>query len=169
MLFRSITDGALVGAGKILQVVQSVKTDVATFSVSAGGTSTAAVSASITPSATTSKVLVIVHASVDGNTGAIQGTLFRGGSATTYVGDADGSRRRVSSGTRNVSDDNNTTAIVFQFLDSPATTSALTYDVRLGHAQSDTRTLYLNRSDFNADAAQDSRPASSITLMEVAG
>jgi hypothetical protein len=159
----------IVQPGAVLQVVQAVKTDPSSFSVATGGFSTAAISATITPTATTSKILVVVHASVDGNTGAIQGTLFRNGSATTYVGDAEGSRRRVSTSTRNVGNDNNSSHLTFDFLDSPASTSAQTYDVRLGHAQADTRTLYINRSDFNQNGAVDSRQASSITLMEIAG
>jgi hypothetical protein len=55
------------------------------------------------------------------------------------------------------------------FLDSPSSTSTLTYDVRIGHSGSTTQTVYVNRPSDDTDSARYSRGVSTITLIEVAG
>ena len=55
------------------------------------------------------------------------------------------------------------------FLDSPSSTSSLTYGISLFNGSGSSRTCLLNRDDRNDDAAYAARGISTITLMEVAG
>ena len=55
-----------------------------------------------------------------------------------------------------------------QFLHSPATTSQLTYGVRLRHSSSTTQTVYVNRGGTDTDVDEVARAASTITVMEIA-
>ena len=158
------------GAFRVLQVVQTIKTD--TFSTtSATYTDVTGLSATITPSATSSKILIVASVS-NSVSGAAPGhsCMWRvsGGNATTFVGDAASNRVRAALFTNNVvnfaqSEGLITTPIVY--LDSPATTSATTYvvQVRIGT----TGTAYLNRGGTDTDSAAWARTASSITVMEI--
>lgn len=162
------------GGGGLIQVVSTAKTDDYSISVAAGSKSTSNVTgleASITPKFSSSKILVMVdiHTSTEDN-----GTFItlRRGSTEIGIGDVAGSRQRVST----VASADGTTANNYiqihthmTFLDSPSSTSALTYGVVLSHTSSITRTIYVNRSHTNTDANSAARPISTITLMEVSG
>jgi hypothetical protein len=163
--------GATLGAGSILQVVQTVKTDTFSASVAGGGVSADAIAASITPKFASSKVLVLVQftGSVSGASG-LYAYLYKDAAVSAYRGDAAGNRvRAVGSGQGDGI--SAITALLghIAYLDSPATTSSTTYSLRLGHSQSTTQTVLLNRSSTDTDSSAWLRGASSITLMEVAG
>ena len=157
------------GFGKTLQVVQTVKTD--TFSTtSTTQTAVTGLSAAITPSSATSKVLVIAQVTVGASD--IVGLTLSGGNAGTYIGDTAGSRTRVIGAIQATSAGNGfnpANSLFLQtavFLDSPATTSAVTYQVNIG-----TRgvgTAYVNSSSTDTDLSTFHRGSSSITVMEVA-
>jgi hypothetical protein len=154
----------------VVQVVQTTKTD--TYSASVGiGASTGNVTGltpSITPESVDSKVLVIVQLSASLNPAdrAVSATLFRS-TTPIYVGDTSGSIRSVSSGVAPGSD-RAAVALSIVYLDSPATTSATQYSVRLSHTNSATATVYVNRGNDFSDNNQRHASASSITLVEVA-
>ena len=94
-------------------------------------------------------------------------TVFRGGSISSFVGTSPGSRQPVSGGCVNGDQGPDLSTATVTFLDSPATTSATTYSVRLSHNNGSTTTVFLNRSFHNNDSYYDARSASSITLMEI--
>jgi len=153
---------------KILQVVQSVKTD--TASVSGGTFADVGLSASITPSSSSSKILVQVQANIGGSVGYSMKTRLMRDSTAIHIGDAAGSRPRAttentgsySTGTPSY----NSFPLNIIFLDSPSTTSAVTYKVQ--YASYSTYTVYINRSGIDSNnTTYDARTASSITLMEV--
>jgi hypothetical protein len=160
-------DGATwqaVAGGKVAQVVSTVKTD--TFST----TSTSYVdvtgfSVSITPSSASSKVLVVANFTV-GNAGAGVDPFWQlvRTSTAIFIGDAAGSRTRGSTGGRATADAA-TASNSLIFLDSPATTSATTY--KLQAASNTATTIYVNRSQDDADQTARGRFASSITVMEI--
>ena len=158
--------GAVAGAGKILQVVSTTKTDTFSASITAG--SSAAVTGltvDIAPSSTSNKVLIQVMLSgatpVADRGGVI---LTRGGSAISgAIADAAGSRGQVTGGLSDREYDPNTSTFVY--LDSPASTSTLTYGVSL-HSVA-TRTHYVNRGQDNTDSSDRFRAVSTITVMEV--
>ena len=158
---------AWTAAGRLAQVVQTVRTDTFTESVAQGAVSGDAITASITPSSSASKVLVVAHLSV-GQSADNQTTpvLYRAGSVTTFIGDADGNRQRVTTGNPNFAF--TPMSVSFMALDSPATTSATTYSVRIGHNAAATQTIYLNRSASDTNADTTARAISTLTLMEVA-
>ena len=170
-----IVDGAVTAAkatgfGKIAQVVQAVKTD--TFTSSSGSlTDITGMSAAITPSASSSKVLVTVVMNV-GVTAADRYSVFQlvRGSTAICLGDASSSRTRGSFAHVRVDANGSANEVetkTITFLDSPSTTSATTYKMQ-GLVQTDSSPSFtVNRSGGDADAAHGFRVASSITLMEV--
>jgi hypothetical protein len=54
------------------------------------------------------------------------------------------------------------------FLDSPATTSSLTYNVQMAIRGTGSGTWFLNQSSGDSDSTETARAASTITLMEIA-
>ena len=163
--------------GKILQIVQTVKTDTFSFAASAtgntsGGVSGAAISASITPSSTSNKVLIRGVLSVSAsNNNRIAIVIYADGTEISgSTGDAAGSRSRVATGGQLT---NGFTAqhlmLGHEFLHSPSSTSSVTYSYRLVNLDSTaSRTLYLNRGAGDSDVAHHFRSTSIITLEEVA-
>jgi len=116
------------GGGKVLQVVTD---DHATRFVTSSTSYVAATGYSIviTPSATSSKIFLINSgggADSESSTRIIYGTYYRtisGGSATHIVGDAEGISQVYNEGDRNQAPLN------MSFLDSPNTTSEITYQI----------------------------------------
>lgn len=152
--------------GSVLQVVQTVKTD--PFSTTTVNTwiDITGVSATITPSSTSSKILVMcsVFGSSQSN-GFIR--LVRGSSTPLCVGDAAGVRVQASSGSFYTYGDGNITSTQpITFLDSPATTSATTYKVQ---TWINSNIVLFNQDRNNIDSQDRARGASTITLMEVSG
>lgn len=150
-IFTEYTQTAAAG-GKVLQVVQgSSTTSTATTSTSFVDTG---LSASITPSAVSSKVLVIVsHAStaLDKTTGGYANggfSLVRG--ATTIQ---DLSNNSIGMGDT-AAQIHMRTSISFSYLDSPATTSSTTYKTQM-------------RVDVGTLTAQNSSSPSQIILLEI--
>ena len=144
------------GAFRVLQTVSTTVTASTFTTTSASFTDITGLSASITPSATSSKVLVIatVNCNISNNSEIIQLRLARGGSA--IGGGADGTLFQDSPvNTR----PQNCTMI---FLDSPASTSALTYSAQTAVPGS-LWTFYLNR----AGNAANYKGISTITVMEI--
>jgi len=159
-------------AGNILQVKQTVKTDVESF-VSANTNTFVDIpgmSVSITPTFSTSKILVLFNVNLgQTSTATIHMRLMRG-STSIYQGDADSNRF----GSTQIIRHNGTPytlnlePLSGQYLDSPATTSATTYKIAGTLGVSYNGTFYLNRSGSNTDNDFVGRTASSITVMEVA-
>lgn len=152
------------GAFRVLQVVSTAKTDTFTSS-STTFVDVTGLSASITPSATSSKVLVYVQFSGCNDVG-LANFFFQvmRGSTAIAVGDTAGSRTPVS-GTINLGSAASMANRVVVYLDSPATTSATTY--KLQARNSAAGTFYVNRAQTDTDAATSARGISSITLFEV--
>ena len=151
------------GKGKIGQVVQTVKTDTFT-TTSTSLTALTGLTANITPTASNSKILVNVSiGAVDGSAAIV--VLFQLLRGTTIIGlgDASESRSRVmfksilAAGNRAQASSN-------QFLDSPSSTSQLTYSIKMACNQG---TAYINRSSGDGTGADYGRTISTITLMEI--
>ena len=160
-------------AGAILQVVQVVKTDSLASSVGATWADVPGMSASITPTSTSSKILVTVDMKGSGGQdySVIRSRLLRG-STPIYVGDAASSRPQsmgqfyIASG--GAGGGYYLAQLGGTFLDSPATTSSVTYKVQFG-ADGTSQVVFINRTQGDRDNANyDSRVAATITLMEIA-
>lgn len=156
--------------GKILQVVSTTKTD--TFSASVGGSTQTAITgltATITPSDTANKVLVIasVNAAFTTEYASAMLLLTRGGAGIS-LGDTAGSRTSITGGTVARLTNNADTALsTIHYLDTPSSTSALTYGIEIHNVAGSTRTLYVNRTAVDTDDAKLTRSTSTITVMEV--
>jgi hypothetical protein len=154
-------------AGKVLQVVQATKTDTAS-STNSTFVSTG-LEASITPSSTSNKVLVMISASHGQAADLAISFQLNRDSTAIFLGDTAGSRTRTSVGTfyQNVTGDMNYSGI--NYLDSPSSTSALTYKLMWAMKGAGATSIYLNRSSLDTDSAAYKRSASSIILMEIEG
>jgi hypothetical protein len=158
-------------AGNVLQVVTGVVSSVVTTSTPTVGTFVAisGFTASITPSSSSSKILVIVDANVVTSASTDQGVMYqltRGGTAID-LGDASSSRTRVTGVASNLGFDYSIPKASIVFLDSPATTSSTTYGLSVC-ATTASRTIYLNRTSADVDANYSGRASSTITLLEIA-
>ena len=162
MISDNAVTAAKLASGAIVQVVQAVKTDTASTSSSFADTG---LSASITPSSSSSKVLVLCTlGGVSGANTSFKGKLVRG-STDIFVGDS-ASNRPQASAAGQTSNNYEIQQLVMNFLDSPSTTSSTTYKAQFGSNGS--VTIYLNRTSRDDDgSAEDARSASSIILMEV--
>jgi len=180
-LITSVANTAIVGRiataqqpiGAVLQANSAIKTDTFSFSVTARTwTSVTGLSAAITPSSTSNKVLVtaVVSISATNTYNAMGGRITRNGTAVA-VGNTVGSSRQFAFFG---SDDwlgaasANQGQIFISFLDSPSTTSSVTYQLQLINDR-DTETIYVNSGAVDPDSSQEFRNASSITVMEIAG
>ena len=153
----AIAGSKLTGAGKVLQVVSTTKTD--TFSTaSTSFTDITGLSVNITPSSTSSKILVLVSTNAS-NTVVREPMAMRLMRASTaiYVGN---SGTQVSAKLRKETT-NATANIAMNHLDSPSSTSSLTYKVQLLTQVGNTC-----RVNYEGGGSAD-RYASSITLMEI--
>jgi hypothetical protein len=156
--------------GKILQVVSTAKTDTFSASVASGNFSAVTgLSASITPASASNKILVTTHLHLSMNTASGTGSYrIMRGATPVGVGDLAGSRGQQTAALNNYDNDTGDIANVsMTFLDSPATTSATTYSVEFYTYTGTTQTLYLNRSQLDANNSFGVRPISTITVMEV--
>ena len=157
-------------AGSILQVVQGIKTD--TFSTAANLQTKAAITGltvNITPTSSSNKILVIMQLGVVGASGdtTVGGTILRDSTAIG-IADTAGSRTRNTFGCGiPANSDWRTHNVSHTILDSPSTTSQITYSVKIGGNGS--KTVTINYDERNTDSATDSTISSStITAIEVA-
>ena len=161
------------GGGEIIQVVQAVKTDTASTSSSTKA-DISGLTPTITPTSSSSKVLIIMDVKIGASSsnadlGLILNRSVSGGASTEiYIGDADGSRRRASHASEDFfasNGDHQMLSIHCNFLDSPSTTSQITYSIKWSHIGGNT--IYINRDGDNDTGDKSPRTASSLTLMEV--
>tara|TARA_S200000501_G_scaffold367638_1_gene404247 strand:+ start:492 stop:1022 length:531 start_codon:yes stop_codon:yes gene_type:complete len=157
-------------SGGIIQVKQTVLDTVFT-SNSTSYTDVTGMSVSITPQRSDSKILVMVTLRCAMNqSDRWSAYILLRDSQILFDGTAEGSRTQcsiwhipfVGTGTGNTFGDKNIT-----FLDSPASTSSLTYKLQV-KVQSGA-TAYVNRSMNDSNADYGPRTSSSITVMEVCG
>jgi hypothetical protein len=161
--------GTATGFGKVLQVVSVTKTDF--FSTtSTSYVDVTGVSASITPSSASNKILVMLTGGSGGGGGGNSfgyGVVLRGATELT-IGDSRGSATRasldLSLGDAGTIVDY-TKNFAFTFLDSPATTSATTYKLQIKRT---VNTIAIGGS-FDASNTSRSNIPTIITLMEIAG
>ena len=159
--------------GHVIQVVQAVKDDTYTLT-SHTWTDIPDLSISITPSSTSSKILVTASLMVSGNSNFGWVRLMRGSTQIHKPALADSKDRSEGSvGFLNYDNNSNAWAAEFPtitFLDEPTSDTSVTYKLQL-QARGDGGSAYINRTprDSNDANGWDSRGVSTITLMEIAG
>lgn len=160
------------GSGQIVvQVVQTIKTD--TFSTTTGGANPVDVtglSLTITPTSASNRILISFSLNVSGSSSSTHGAQIVRNSTPLALGDAAGVRPRmtVSGGMNYAGADWQAQIMSFSVLDSPATTSPITYKITLvGNA---TATTYVNRTGRDSNTTNDdNRFSSQIMAMEISG
>ena len=176
--FTGTVTGA--GGGKVLQVVSTTKTD--SFSANAGGGSGGAgfidvtgLSVNITPTSSNNKIYVTADVSVASESGSDFSTsasirLLRGSTAIFVGTEATSSRTNTGRYFSNpTSDSRNSALLVASGLDSPSTTSQVTYKIQVTQGYNiGGRSVFVNRNPNSADAYGTFRMASTITAMEIA-
>jgi len=137
-------------SGSVIQIINAYTTS--TTSTTSNSYVATALTATITPQFSTSKIFVSYVATIDNNNGAqMNVTVFRNG--TTDLSTGSGSRGFNEFFTAGGEWEGVSSA---QILDSPATTSATTYTIYI-RANSGSHQMYLNQNPTQ----------SSITLMEI--
>jgi hypothetical protein len=164
---QSIPKAAL-PTGSVLQVVSTTKTD--TFTMT-GQTMTAitGLTATITPTSATSKILIIV--SIGGFAqGTGQGRFNLQRSSSDISGAQGASAGSRLSDTFTISGPSSGAPQIvggIHYLDSPATTSSTTYGVTVSSNDAG-QLIYINRSVADSDNSGHQRNISTITVMEIA-
>ena len=153
------------GGGKVLQVLQATKTNVFS-SQSTSFVDIPDLSVNITPSSSSSKILVLAQCT---NVGGDAGTgimLDRDGSEPLKA-DSEGNRQRFTIigayGDGGMSYSNGANHI--SYLDSPNTTSEITYKLKAKTRSSST--FYVNTTTYRNDNTNASNGTSTLTVMEI--
>ena len=169
MLAAGAVTAAKRGAGSILQVVTTTKTNTASEAIAQGAIgSTDLISVSCAAASSSNRILVIASVQMGMSSTATVGlSLFVGGSQAAYRGDAAGSRQRTSVWGRPGSSTTQYNFGLSYVVTSPSTSSTA-YSIRGSHAHDSSQTVYLNYSE-HGDANYDAMTASTITVMEIAG
>ena len=143
------------GGGKVLQVVSAV------YSTSTGITTTSyadtGLSATITPTLNTSKILVLISQSITLSGGQVSGGAVKVLRGATDIYTVAGTNNQAFLAGETGANSYLGGSFAFNYLDSPATTSATTYKTQGRRNASAASTM-----TFNADGA-----SSSITLLEI--
>ena len=158
------SNGSVTGVGKILQIVSTEKTNMFTgygqtfFDITG-------MSLAITPSATSSKILVQVHMPLSITAAEHCAVRLMRDSTPISIGDVDGSSmtRCSGGGYFTVSDIWNQ---AIMYVDSPNSTSAVTYKMQGRTHGNDA--LAVNRNGYTDNAGYVLRWSSSIILTEIA-
>jgi hypothetical protein len=157
-------------AGKVLQLLSTTKTDTQANS-SQSMVAITGLTVTITPRDINSTFYLIANVNLGASTTNVDAHLqFTRNGTSVIIADTAGSRSRD---TWNGGDDAirsvyNSLGIPITGLDTPATTSAITYGIKYGALES-TQTIYINRTGQDGDAPRDGRGTSTITVMEIAG
>ena len=150
-----------IDTGKVAQLVQAVKTDTTTVSSNSFAT-ISGLSLNITPSASSSKILLTMSVTGAGDQSAFR--ILRGSTAIG-IGDAASSRIQVTAGSPDTND-NKMFEVGMTFLDSPSTTSETTFLVQSRNLNSGNN-MRINRSVDDTDNSQHPRTISTLTAIEV--
>ena len=154
-------------SGGIVQVKSVTKTDGDFNTNSTSYTDITGLSVSITPTRSDSKILIFANLHGVGDSSTQAYFRFMRDSTAICVGDAAGSRVQATLGSMYYNQQNDTKSCSQNFLDSPSTTSSVTYKIQCRTQGSGS--IYINRSVTDQNAATSGRFTSSLTVMEVSG
>ena len=157
-------------AGKVLQIVANTRNE--TYSENIGSThfwGPAEFETKITPSATSSKILIQGHFCVDGAIAmGVNCQIKKDGSVLAGANGATASNRKLThSGVKSTGE--RMVNLPITYLDSPNTTSEVAYKFWFTHTSGSARVVYINQSHEDTDNAEISRAVSTILLTEIAG
>ena len=158
------------GGGGIVQVQSATKTDA--WNMPANNTSfhtVTGMSVTITPKFNTSKILVMYDMNWSAINGHCSCRLMRD-STPIKVGDASGNKIQATGQIHHSgqNDQYDLEQVSGTHLDSPSTTSAVTYSMQVGTPYSSSYEVYVNyHAEDGQNLAWQGRGASTITVMEI--
>ena len=171
-------------SGTMIQTVSHIETGFTTFThnsssrierlllASNAADSTSHVSASITPFSTSNKILIQVCVFYEATTSEheILWEIYRDTTklGSPKVGNRGGGIAATAVGNASANQDSTPETRFYQFVDSPSSTSAITYAASY-NTSSTSGSLHLNRTVTDSDSASYERGVSSIVLMEITG
>ena len=162
--------GASMASGSVIQVVSTTKTD--TFVVTSNSfVDITGLTATITPSSASSKILVTVAVSFSGAANAYVAFYVVRDSTAILQPTETGTGIECAGGYAINNQGNNPYSVhkeLMTGLDSPNTTSAITYKVQVSPMRTSSQPVSINRSHTIGDDNQ-FRTTSTITLQEIKG
>ena len=160
-------DSSNMPAGSVIQVVQTIKTDTTSFN-NTSFNEIPGFTASITPTSSSNKILVLVHIHFGASDESYPAfRLFRG---ATWLGQPDAGDGTGCSFGHSVNRNSSQFRLFsthYAFLDAPNTTSVVNYTVQARPMSTQTEQIFINRAITLGDANQ-LRATSTITAMEIA-
>ena len=174
--------------GRILQTISTNDMTSASFSGNSSTTPSTVISGSITPSSTSSKILIFGFISIGGkysdHSAALDyiGVRLKRGSTvigettdlstatTVHGGDASGASPMHSTATDAGYSASRPHSVPFHFVDSPSTTSSITYNIQgvIEHSGS-TRIMFRNIGGYNYNNDEMASGTCQLTLQEISG
>ena len=156
------------GMASIVQVISTTKTDTFT-TTSSTPTDITGLSVTITPTSTSNKIFVIATVSGASEVGQNDAFLRLARDSTALaVGDAAGSRQQATTTLNKFASSGSLFNGPMFYLDTPSTTSAITYKVQIWKTSGTGGTLYVNRTETDSDNTYYPRTVSSIAVFEIA-
>ena len=159
--------------GKVLQIVQTVKSDVDSTQSQDTFVDITGFSLNITPSSTSSKILLTVSIGRLGVTVATRATGFRFMRDSTPIGIADAAGSKLRSTFTDATHAGGVAyapgGISFSYLDSPSTTSQITYKLQWSGQNNDFHYINRNGSETDNNDMPNARAISTLMAMEISG
>ena len=155
--------------GKVINYAQTIKKDTDSDSVAEGAISDPLISLSYAAASSSNKLLLSYTTHIGLNTNVnTYGYLYIGGSVSTIIGDQGGSNQKRATSTSQGVASHKAMIHSFQTLIDNPSTSSTTYDVRFGHGNNATHTIYINNDSANGNYQYYARFVSTITILELA-
>jgi len=161
--------GSLTAPGMFINAVSACKTDSSSNQSSNSFSDISGLTVTITPKSTGSKILLLCNISLSCSDDAT-GRSFRCLRNGTHIGGgSDGSRKSVNFFASPMSTDQNMSGTTsWHYLDSPSSTSALTYKIQMTGYNSAVQT-WINTNMSRGGQVYDDIATSNLTAIEIAG
>ena len=156
---------ATLPTGSVLQVVSTTLTTGFSASVNNSFSAVTGLTASITPSSSSSKVMITITMTVGSDTNYLNAKITKGGTAISGAVATTAGNRSLGTSAAWPVQTYGTYDMTLSYLDSPATTSATTYGVQIGNNAA--ATVCVNQSQADDNIAGRTRGTSTITVMEI--
>ena len=159
------------GGGIVQTIIGETRTNVSHSLASGATTSSAVLSAQITPTSTSSKVKIsgVITVALSNPSNSVFIKIYKGGSEISGASSSEsaGSRQTGGHASAYVDQSWQMATVPFCYIDSPSTTSATTYQIYLSHSSGGSLTVYVNRSYDNTNNSAYIQTGSFIVLEEV--
>tara|TARA_A100001391_G_C4895208_1_gene232079 strand:+ start:32 stop:574 length:543 start_codon:yes stop_codon:yes gene_type:complete len=160
------------GGGGVVQTIMGEQRSNVSFSIASGATSSsAALSAQITPTSNTSKVKISgnITCGLSNPSNSVYIKIYKDGSSLSASSSSEsaGSRQTGVHASNIVDHSWQMASIPFSFLDSPSTTSQITYQIYVSHSSGGSQNVYINYTSDDSNNSAYARAASFMILEEV--